>query len=79
VDGDAGPAGLGLLVEDLVVDLVNCGEVGYVRQEDVDLDAVVDAASGALEDGGQVDKRLALGGGTDQLTRTLKDSRRYFL
>lgn len=59
-DGNAGPARLGLLVEDLVVDLVDGGEVGHVGQEDIDLDAVVDAASGGLEDGTEVSEGLGL-------------------
>lgn len=79
VDGDAGPAGLGLLVKYLVVDLVNGSEVGHVCQEDVDLDAVVDAASGALQDRSQVEKRLALGGSTDQLTGTLGGRKKVVL
>ena len=60
MDGDAGPARLRLLVEDLVVDHVDGSKVVHVRQEDVHLDDIVDAASGGLENGSQVGQRLGL-------------------
>lgn len=48
VNGDAGPARLGFLVEDLVINDVDSSEVVNVRKEDIDLDNVVDAASGGI-------------------------------
>jgi hypothetical protein len=60
VDSDAGPAGLRLFVEDFVIDHVDSSEVGNIRQEDVDLDDVVNAASGGVQNGAQIGQRLSL-------------------
>lgn len=61
VNGNTRPAGLGFLVEDLVIDLVDGSEISNVGQEDVDLYDVVDAASGGVENLAEVGQRLGLG------------------
>lgn len=63
MNSHAGPARLWFLVEDLIIDLVDGGKVGHISQEDVDLDHVVNAASGSVEDGAEIGQRLSLGNG----------------
>ena len=58
VHGDAGTGGL--VDEVLLVLVVHGGEVCHVGQEDVDLDDLVDAGAGSLEDLGQVLDALVL-------------------
>lgn len=60
--GNTRPHGLRVLGEELCVHLVHGREVGHVREEDVHLDDVVQAASCLFEDGGEVEEGLALGG-----------------
>lgn len=60
VNSDAGPAGLGFLVEDLIIDLVDSSKIGHVVQEDVNLDNVVNAASGGIQNGAEIGQRLSL-------------------
>jgi len=51
---------LGVLSEELVVDLVDGGKVLHVVQEDVDLDNILQAASGLLKHSSKVLERLSL-------------------
>jgi hypothetical protein len=60
MNSDTGPARLRFLVEDFIIDLVDGSKVIDVRQEDVDFDDVVDAASGRVQNGAEIGQGLSL-------------------
>lgn len=60
MNSHAGSARLWFLVEDLIIDHVDGGKISNISQEDVDLDHVVNATSGGVEDGAEIGQRLSL-------------------
>jgi hypothetical protein len=60
MNSDTSPARLRFLVEYFIIDHVDGSKVIHVRQEYVDFDDVVDAASGRIQNGAEIGQGLSL-------------------